>query len=146
MFKAGELALVRDAGKEHDTPPLFPGRIIDPGRVNIDLVKKWLQICTEKHGNECKVPVYDKDTAVLDNYPRNLLVIDAQNLRLCPLPEESAPYIALSYCWPQGAESSLQTTKAVYKELTQPNGLQARLGDIIHVCVWNSRPRHLSRW
>lgn len=133
MFKAGEVALVRESSKGSDTSPLFFGRMIDPDRVNIDLVKKWLQICTERHGKECKVPAYDKDTAVPDNHPRNLLVIDVESLRLCPLPEESALYVALSYCWPQGAESSFQTTKAVYKELTQPNGLQSRLEDLTPV-------------
>ncbi|KAF3034467.1 hypothetical protein E8E12_000513 [Didymella heteroderae] len=133
MSKAGELALFREPGEGRDIPPLFSGRMIDPNRVNVGLVKKWLEICTERHGDECKVPAYDKDTAVPDNKPRNLLVIDVQTLRLCPLPEESTSYVALSYCWPQGAESRFQTTKAVYKELIQPNGLQSRLGDLTPV-------------
>jgi hypothetical protein len=55
MFKAGELALVQNPRKRNNVPPLFSGRMLDPNRINIEMVKRWLHMCTERYSNECRV-------------------------------------------------------------------------------------------
>lgn len=127
-----ELALVRDIVKENDDRPLFSGRSLRPENVDIELAKRWLHVCRTQHGSACEIPAHDATTAVPDSTPRDLLVIDVQELKLCALPKKEQ-YIALSYCWPYGAETTFLTTKAVYKDLLKPGGLEERLSSLTAV-------------
>ncbi|KAF1363519.1 hypothetical protein EJ07DRAFT_82125, partial [Lizonia empirigonia] len=127
-----ELALVQDSVKENDDRPLFSGRPLRPENVDIELAKRWLHVCRTQHGSACEIPAHDATTAVPDSTPRDLLVIDVQELKLCALPE-TEQHIALSYCWPYGAETTFLTTKAVYKDLLKPGGLEERLTSLTAV-------------
>ncbi|KAF2258664.1 HET-domain-containing protein [Lojkania enalia] len=121
MHHAGEIQL--------EGSSIFSGRTVKPNRIDIDLAKRWLATCESRHGKACEVPSQDPETAVPDQHPENLLVIDVHELCLRSLPE-AARYLALSYCWPTNGSASFQTTKAVYHELLQPYALTPRLKDL----------------
>ncbi|KAG1754315.1 heterokaryon incompatibility protein-domain-containing protein [Suillus lakei] len=88
--------------------------------VDIDLVKKWIKLCRENHGDECQNAwrVDDEEHRKLPEFVR---VVDVVSMTLVPAPS-SCHYVALSYVW--GAISTeYRTTKDNIAERSTPGGL-----------------------
>ncbi|KAI1411748.1 HET-domain-containing protein [Hypoxylon sp. FL1857] len=86
---------VDDYTTEEEPFAAFPtGRIIQE-EVNVRLLKRWYETCSETHGTKCSQPSWlASDTS----WPAKLRLIDVRQRRLVEAPE-SCPYFALSYVW-----------------------------------------------
>ncbi|KAI0831554.1 HET-domain-containing protein [Hypoxylon sp. FL0890] len=83
----------------------FPtGRIVHE-EVNVRLLRKWYETCSETHGTKCSQPLRLASDA---SWPAKLRLIDVRRQCLVE-PPEPCPYFALSYVW--GDETTpFQTT------------------------------------
>ncbi|KAG2035703.1 heterokaryon incompatibility protein-domain-containing protein [Suillus americanus] len=61
--------------------------------VDIDLVKKWIKLCQENHGDKCR-NVWGMDR----NLPGFVRVVDVVSMAVVPAPS-GCRYVALSYVW-----------------------------------------------
>ncbi|KAG2755201.1 HET-domain-containing protein [Suillus brevipes Sb2] len=88
------------------------------GTVDIGLVKKWVKLCQENHGNKCR-NVWGVDR----NLPGFVRVVDVVSMAVVPAPS-GCRYVALSYVWgSSGAE--YWTTKDNRAARSMPGGLNA---------------------
>ncbi|KAG1826838.1 heterokaryon incompatibility protein-domain-containing protein [Suillus subaureus] len=88
--------------------------------VDIDLVKKWIKLCQESHGDECH-NVWRIDHGEDKNLPEYVRLVDVVSMALVPAPS-GCRYVALSYVW--GAVSTeYRTTTANIAERSTPGGL-----------------------
>jgi hypothetical protein len=82
-----------------DFESLFLGRSIQTAGHNTALVKSWLNLCDEHHGEHCKV---DRGPKFNEMIAKSYFgVIDVHEMRLTSLPV-GEKYIALSYVWGDG--------------------------------------------
>lgn len=98
--------------------PSFLSRRIPRASVNIDLIKRWLDICTRCHGEHCGLALQQPRTPLgegwdrwiknfrfIDTYEQRL--VDAKDLIPLPVDQEFPRYVTLSYCWGKGVEVKL---------------------------------------
>ncbi|KAI1332982.1 heterokaryon incompatibility protein-domain-containing protein [Xylariaceae sp. FL0255] len=100
---------------------LFCGRL-RPLTIDIQLIKKWINICTNQHHRSCSVAA-ERGKRIVE--PVKLIrFIDVRNDCIRTIPEaslQSIEYICLSYVWGQGQTTSL--SKASKTELSRPEAL-----------------------
>lgn len=88
--------------------------------VDIDLVKKWIKLCQENHGDECH-NVWRMDNGEDNNLPKYVRLVDVVSMALVPA-SSGCRYVALSYVW--GAVSTeYRTTTDNIAERSTPGGL-----------------------
>ncbi|KAG1778498.1 heterokaryon incompatibility protein-domain-containing protein [Suillus placidus] len=88
--------------------------------VDIDLVKKWIKLCQENHGDECH-NVWRMDDGEGKNLPEYVRLVDVVSMALVPA-LSGCRYVALSYVW--GAVSTeYRTTTDNIAERSTPGGL-----------------------
>jgi Pyruvate/2-oxoacid:ferredoxin oxidoreductase delta subunit len=97
------------------------------GKLDFDLCKSWLNICTGTHGESCMpVPLHE--------FPLRLSrVIDVER-RMVVSAMPTCSYAALSYRWGEGVEQ-LELRQATLKRLTTPCGLGDEWDDIPHTSM-----------
>ncbi|CZR69519.1 uncharacterized protein PAC_19419 [Phialocephala subalpina] len=104
------------------------GRQIASSQADLKSIQIWYAKCRTMHGQRCEThrnltgetngdPKY---IAQFPPPPRNMLVIDAQQMRIAPLPG-GARYLALSYVW--GTRPFLQLTKSNLEILKRKGAL-----------------------
>jgi hypothetical protein len=82
-----------------DFESLFLGRSIKTAAQNTALVKSWLELCDDGHGNMCEIhPGTQFEEMIAKSY---FGVIDVYEMRLTSLPP-GQKYVALSYVWGEG--------------------------------------------
>ena len=128
--RAGSIQLSALDSAKIGNSDLFHGRILQPEKGDIELVKKWLHICEFQHAQKCEVPAAHPEIASPDPAPENLLVIDVQHMQLCYLPAGKR-YVALSYCWPVNNTGNFTTSRADLPQLLQPGSLRERWESIL---------------
>ncbi|KAG1749223.1 heterokaryon incompatibility protein-domain-containing protein [Suillus lakei] len=89
--------------------------------VNTDLVKKWIQLCQENHGDKCK-SIWGMDD-VDRKLPGFVRVVDVVSMAVIPAPS-GCRYVTLSYVW-GGIGAEYWTTKNNILERSTPGGLNA---------------------
>ncbi|KAG2153567.1 heterokaryon incompatibility protein-domain-containing protein [Suillus bovinus] len=87
--------------------------------VDIGLVKKWIKLCQENHGDKCR-NVWRMDR----NLPGFVRVVDVVSMAVIPAPSHRFRYIALSYVW-GGNGAEYWTTKDNIAKRSMPGGLNA---------------------
>lgn len=95
--------------------PSFLSRRIPKTRVNLNLIERWLDICTRCHGGHCGLTLQQSPTPWDEDWIRNFRFIDTHEQRLVEAKELVPPsnqqkrlqYATLSYCWGQGVEVKL---------------------------------------
>lgn len=96
-----------------DAPSVFPddalflGRPIDSTGKNRALMKSWLDLCRDKHGDICRRKVWPSKQFLHMLESSWFGVIDVYTLQLTDLPYSDlacAPYAALSYVWGGGGK------------------------------------------
>ncbi|KAG1747608.1 heterokaryon incompatibility protein-domain-containing protein [Suillus lakei] len=93
--------------------------------VDIGLVKKWIKLCQENHGDKCR-NVWGVDR----NLPAFVRVVDVVSMAVIPAPS-GCRYVALSYVW-GGNGGEYWTTQDNIAERSTPGGLNgANLPDTI---------------
>ncbi|KAG2341985.1 HET-domain-containing protein [Suillus weaverae] len=93
--------------------------------VDIGLVKKWIKLCQENHGDKCR-NVWRMDR----NLPEFVRVVDVVSMAVIPAPS-GCRYVALSYVW-GGNGAEYWTTKDNIVKRSMPGGLNvATLPDTI---------------
>lgn len=75
-------------------PGCFPGRIVEPKRLDMHRIKAWMDKCQSMHGDRCR----HVESPQFQGIRQYVFVIDVENLCLVSLPP-SARYVALSYVW-----------------------------------------------
>ncbi|KAG2145859.1 heterokaryon incompatibility protein-domain-containing protein [Suillus clintonianus] len=89
--------------------------------VDINLVKNWINICQENHGDDCRSARSMDD--VDRKLPEFVRVVDVVSMSVIPAPSRCR-YVALSYVWGDiGAE--YWTAKDNVVERSKPGGLNA---------------------
>ncbi|KAL8372218.1 hypothetical protein RB595_001828 [Gaeumannomyces hyphopodioides] len=122
----------RDGGGAKGGRPQFGGRI-RPAMVDMNLPKRWLNDCIEKHGSECQGWAGNgadggskKLTALA--LPRLLRLIDTQSRRLVEFENSTASglqYAALSYVW--GEKQRIVLLSSNHAALQLPNSLDGEV-------------------
>ncbi|KAG2364525.1 heterokaryon incompatibility protein-domain-containing protein [Suillus spraguei] len=88
---------------------------------DIDLVKKWIKLCQENHGDECH-NAWRSDNGEDKNLPEYVRLVDVVSMTLVPAPS-GCRYVSLSYVW--GAVSTeYRTTTSNIVERSTPGGLK----------------------
>jgi len=117
MYPIPILTRITENNESLDLP--FPsGRMID-SFANLQLFKRWRQLCSTHHGGSCARPPWATSN---DDVPPNFRVINVH--RNCV---EHAPikpsYFALSYVWGRLAENDLCATSANIESLMKEQSL-----------------------
>ena len=97
---------------------LFLGRNVESARINPALVRSWVELCRNSHGEVCEH--VDRQ---IERHNPFFGVIDVHDMYLTALPD-GARYVALSYTWGD-ASRSFTTKKSNVQKLRQKNGLRA---------------------
>ena len=127
---AGDIQLSATTATEIGKDRLFHGRDIDPARVNISLARDWLSLCETRHGQLCEEPAFESKDALPTITPKNLFVLDVQNMCLCLLPQ-GGRYVALSYCWSD--KNTFVATRSTVVELLKPGSLKGKMSKLSQV-------------
>ncbi|KAG1756326.1 heterokaryon incompatibility protein-domain-containing protein [Suillus paluster] len=98
----------------------FKGNSRVKNTVDIDLVKNWIKLCQENHGDECQ-SAWRKDGEDDRKLPAFVRVVDVVSMAMIPAPS-GCRYVALSYVW-GGAGTEYWTTKDNIAERSKPGGL-----------------------
>lgn len=107
----------------------FLGREAVPPQEKLDLIRRWIEVCAEKHGSSCA-----DELGTMDEFERLVQatyfgVIDVLDMQLKPLPlaADGCPekYVALSYVWGDTASPHGRhiTTRVNVMSRIQPLGL-----------------------
>ncbi|KAG1877665.1 heterokaryon incompatibility protein-domain-containing protein [Suillus subalutaceus] len=88
--------------------------------VDIDLVKKWIKLCQENHGDECH-DVWRMDGGEDKDLPKYVRLVDVVSMTLVPAPS-GCRYVALSYVWGT-VSTEYRTTTDNIAERSMPGGL-----------------------
>lgn len=99
----------------------FHGRIINPGRADMELAQQWLMECEYEHGSLCNTPSRGSGKIFTRSNPRDLRVVDVKRMCIEILPEEGR-YIALSYRWGT-ATGNFTVMRSNIEELRVENSL-----------------------
>lgn len=110
--------LEEDASKLGRTEELHGRRVGQ--NVNIGLLKRWIHICENEHGELCQAVWWRGAEEVL---PKSVRVIDVTRMAIVSAPP-MCRYVALSYVW-GGSGEGYWTTKANLKKRRMPGGLDA---------------------
>lgn len=102
-----------------DLDSLFLGRYIKTAAKNTALIRSWLTLCDESHGNECQGDSSEKFDEMIDQ--SYFGVVDVHKMCLTPLPRKDK-YIALSYVWGKGER--YKTLLSNVESHSQPGGLE----------------------
>ncbi len=97
------------------------GRIVR-SELDIELLKKWIETCTQEHKAICK-PGRMSDEAK----GMTLRVIDVQTMCIVDRPSD-VEYVVLSYVW--GSVKQLRLLRENYDEFMKPFGLKSHIGDL----------------
>ena len=117
------LVLLADYAWADDS--LFHGRNVESSRANLALVRNWIQLCHQHHGETCEAQHREEFEEMRgESY---FGVIDVQDMCLTSLPEGQR-YIALSYTWKP--EERFMTRTGNITNLQKPNGLKLKIDDI----------------
>ncbi|OAX35511.1 HET-domain-containing protein [Rhizopogon vinicolor AM-OR11-026] len=108
--------LEEDAFKVGRTKELHGRRVTQT--VDIDLLKSWIHICENEHGEKCETTWWRNPGEVL---PKSIRIIDVARMAIIPAPR-SCRYVALSYLW-GGTGEEYRTTKANLKQRSRKGGL-----------------------
>lgn len=92
------------------------GRIFDPSKLSLTLVKSWMQSCVEGHGEACGLSRSPR----FNEIEELLLVIDVEKDCIVH-PVEEFRYLALSYVW--GKVDSVKLLKENFADLQEPSGV-----------------------
>jgi hypothetical protein len=85
----------------------FFGRRVPAEKLDIDLLRSWLERCSIWHGDECK-----RDRWAGECLPPSLRLIDVKRKCIVRIPEDESPeYVALSYVW--GEDEMKRETRMV---------------------------------
>ena len=101
------------------------GRILDPQWVDLDIMRRWISICRETHGDKCDLFVVKpvQPTWLID-VKHNCLVPGANRKE----------YVALSYCWGQG--KNFQTTTRMLEKFQVPGSLsQQEVSELLQTTI-----------
>jgi hypothetical protein len=85
------------------------GRVVSPNAGDeecLDLAKDWFERCTRNHGPACSLQAEVPLPTRLVHIPTN----EDQPLRLCKTRGQKGRYVALSYCWGDGATFQTDAT------------------------------------
>jgi hypothetical protein len=93
----------------------------DSTRLDVELLRKWLQICEREHGSECNGD-QENPRSSSKELPLGFMDIDVECMLVAPAPN-GCRYVALSYRW--GSSKSLQLPKKNRKALQQMHGLRS---------------------
>ncbi|KAF4604255.1 hypothetical protein EYR40_001436 [Pleurotus pulmonarius] len=102
--------------------------------VDIDLVKKWLNLCVAHHNDVCEEVWWrDKD----ETLPSTVRMIDVKRMAIVPYAPRSR-YVALSYVW-GGVGAEYQSMQGNISQRMAPGGLDesilpATIVDAIELC------------
>ncbi|KAG1903863.1 heterokaryon incompatibility protein-domain-containing protein [Suillus fuscotomentosus] len=111
-----------DASKFGRPTDLHSRRVKDT--VDIDLVKKWIKLCQENHGDECH-NVWRMDDEEDKNLPKHVRLVDVVSMTLVPAPSGCC-YVALSYVWGT-VSTEYRTTTNNIAERSAPGGLNTAI-------------------
>ncbi|KAI9654789.1 MAG: hypothetical protein M1821_005783 [Bathelium mastoideum] len=115
-FEDAYIVLLADTPE--DPAALFRGRYAKSAKENLALVREWLSLCHEFHGQHCEIS-RAKEFEELVSMPY-FSVIDVKEKRLCRLPKDKR-YIALSYVW--GFGDRFRTVSENVAKLQERGGL-----------------------
>jgi hypothetical protein len=112
---------VRDIGDASEVPDVpFPsGRTIEPF-VNIQLFKRWRQLCREYHGDKCTLPPWAIRN---DSVPSSFRLINLHASCIIEAPAKPS-YFALSYVWGPFSQTDLCATSTNIDELRKEHSLK----------------------
>ena len=94
------------------------GQFIAEDRIDMDLCRRWLDDCLEKHPKACR----DVSSGQVLDLPSGFLVLDVVDECITELPRESQ-FIALSYVWGQTETLCLELGNIA--EMKRPGSLRA---------------------
>ena len=115
-FEESYLVLIAQPTSNND---LFLGRKVEGTAANPKVIKRWIDLCDEKHNDRCEI----KHSSEFEEMKQQAYfgVIDVIDMRLKMLPRHGARYVALSYTW--GDIEPFKTTLSNIRALQQPRGL-----------------------
>ena len=129
-FPDAFIALVAESPK--DTPYL--GRRTHGTRVDLALIRKWLELCSRNHQEQCHMA---QDLAEIDREDQQLSprfrLLDVQNYRIVPAVLSTSRFVALSYIWGAARGQVLLTTAqaAGFHHSLPSHGLPRTIKDAI---------------
>ncbi|OJA14564.1 hypothetical protein AZE42_06370 [Rhizopogon vesiculosus] len=108
--------LEEDAFKVGRTKELHGRRVTQT--VDISLLKSWIHICENEHGEKCETMWWRNPGDIL---LKSIRIIDVTRMAIIPAPR-SCCYVALSYLW-GGTGEEYRTTKANLKQRRKEGSL-----------------------
>ncbi|KAG2135981.1 heterokaryon incompatibility protein-domain-containing protein [Suillus clintonianus] len=112
-----EIQLMEEDAFKFERPADLHGRRVND-TVDVGLVKKWIGLCEEGHGDICEGAWWLGDDRRLPEFMR---MVDVVSMAVVPAPP-ACRYVALSYMW-GGIGAEYWTTKDNIGERSTPGGL-----------------------
>ncbi|KAG1744125.1 heterokaryon incompatibility protein-domain-containing protein [Suillus paluster] len=112
-----EIQLMEEDAFKFGRPTDLHGRRVND-TVDVGLVKKWLGLCEEGHGDICESVWWMGDNRSLPGFMR---IVDVVSMAIVPAPP-ACRYVALSYIW-GGIGAEYWTAKDNFAERSTPGGL-----------------------
>ncbi|EIW87315.1 HET-domain-containing protein, partial [Coniophora puteana RWD-64-598 SS2] len=127
--KAGKALILEVQLMQEDAHRFGRDRVLHGRRmgdvVDIELVRTWLRVCEEQHGERCRAPWWAAP-ALREDLPKEVRVLDVQKMMLVPASASAdSRYLALSYVWgsPEVCDhNSYWTTSANLEERMNKEG------------------------
>ncbi|KAG1804380.1 heterokaryon incompatibility protein-domain-containing protein [Suillus variegatus] len=110
--------LMQEDASKFGRPVDLHGRRVK-NTVDVGLVKKWIKLCEENHGDKCR-NVWRMDR----NLPEFVRVVDVVSMAVISAPSHRFRHVALSYVW-GGNGAEYWTTKDNIAKRSIPGGLNA---------------------
>ncbi|KAK7990906.1 heterokaryon incompatibility protein-domain-containing protein [Apiospora arundinis] len=96
-----KLRILSEDALQYGRSPLFYGRLIDSGRANMSLARRWIDECTESHSCGWGTRKGEGESMRRNlQAGRQLTVVDLEKKCLVNIPWNTTAYVALSYVWP----------------------------------------------
>ncbi|SPO01350.1 uncharacterized protein DNG_04026 [Cephalotrichum gorgonifer] len=102
----------------------FYGRLPAPTQEYLELIKRWLDRCSEMHGSECSHSMQPKPGLAKRE---TIMVIDVKRGCLVDIPFSNR-YFAISYVW--GREATFETLRGNVGGLRRPGGISEIRGKL----------------
>ncbi|KAG1750039.1 heterokaryon incompatibility protein-domain-containing protein [Suillus paluster] len=112
-----EIQLMEEDAFKFGRPTDLHGRRVND-TVDVGLVKKWLGLCEEGHGDICESVWWMGDNRSLPGFMR---IVDVVSMAIVPAPP-ACRYVALSYIW-GGIGAEYWMAKDNFAERSTPGGL-----------------------
>lgn len=91
--------------QELQLPQTSPrARLVQPDRVNIHIIREWIDLCHQQHGNTCSAYISSSEK------PINLRLIDCETRKIVDA-RSDVSYAALSYVWGSSHDSSVANVR-----------------------------------